>query len=155
MLEFLLKSAELNVDRYPKLKAEVEELGHKLSLALTQLPSKKEIPDLLTQISFFGRRAGLEFLLFSPLKERLQDFYAEVPVQIEVLGRYHDMARFFDRIGRYGRIINVSELNMGEPKFEGNRPLIKARYVTTAFRFLDQREIKELKKREKDKKKKR
>lgn len=153
-LEFLLKKAELNTKRFPELEAEVEELTQRLSLALAQLPGKKEIPDLLTQISFLGRRAGLESLLFSPIPERFKEFYAEVPINIEVFGQFHDMARFFDMISRLNRIVNISELNVEKPTVEENKFFITAKYTATAFRFLDEREIKEFKKREKEKKKK-
>jgi type IV pilus assembly protein PilO len=153
-LEFLLKNAELNAKRFPELEAEVEELKRKLTLALAQLPSKKEIPDLLTQISFLGRRAGLEFLLFSPTKERFKEFYAEVPVNIEVFGQFHDVARFFDMISKLNRIVNVSELNMEEPTVLEDKFFLTAKYTATAFRFLDEKEIEEMKKREEEQKKK-
>jgi type IV pilus assembly protein PilO len=59
---------------------------------------------------------GLEFLLFEPKPEIRKEFYAEIPVAINVKGGYHDMAMFFDRVARLSRIVNVKNITMGREK---------------------------------------
>ena len=60
--------------------------------------------------------AGLEFLLFEPKPEVRKEFYAEIPVAINVTGGYHDMAIFLDKIARLSRIVNVKDISMGRTK---------------------------------------
>src|SRR5207247_7089074 len=68
------------------LRKEVKDLDAKLKEAIAQLPDQKEIPDLLSTVSSLGRESGLEILLFRQKAEVLQDFYAEVPVEMLMKG---------------------------------------------------------------------
>ena len=73
------------------LGREVEELNRNFDKALAQLPDKKEIPTLLENITTTGRVANLEFLLFKPMAEVSRGFYAEVPVEVKVVGGYNNL----------------------------------------------------------------
>jgi type IV pilus assembly protein PilO len=130
------RAAAKEIDKYEKQHKEAEV---RFKLALRLLPDKKEIPGLLDGISTSGRRSGLEFLLFKPAEEALQDFYAEIPVKIELTGGYHNIAMFFDRVGRLPRIVNISDINITGLK-KGERRL-KTSCVATTYRFLDPSEI--------------
>ena len=76
------------------------------------LPEKEEIPSLLAGISQAGNDAGLEFLLFQPKPETPKDFYAEIPVDINVSGSYHQVAAFFDKVAHLPRIVNIRDIKM-------------------------------------------
>lgn len=76
------------------------------------LPEKEDIPSLLAGISQSGQDSGLEFVLFQPNAEVLQDFYAEIPVSINVTGEYHNVAAFFDRVSRLSRIVDIKDIEM-------------------------------------------
>jgi type IV pilus assembly protein PilO len=80
------------------------------------LPEKEEIPSLLTSISRSGQDVGLEFLLFEPKAEARKEFYAEIPVAMQVVGGYHDLAMFFDKVARLSRIVNIKNISMGRIK---------------------------------------
>jgi type IV pilus assembly protein PilO len=116
---------------------ELEELEGRLKLALRQLPDSKELPVLLTDITSLGKDAGLEFKRFRPQAEVVRDFYAEVPIEIEFSGGYHDIARFFDKVSRLPRIVNVSRLEMelADADLEGTRLSVKGE--ATTFRFIE------------------
>ncbi|MBI5896906.1 MAG: type 4a pilus biogenesis protein PilO, partial [Desulfobacterales bacterium] len=75
-------------------------------------PGKEEIPSLLAGISQAGKEAGLEFMLFQPKPEVPKDFYAEIPVDINVSGNYHQVAIFFDKVANLPRIVNVRDVKM-------------------------------------------
>lgn len=121
----------------PRFKAEVARLNDELSNALQELPDKKEIPSLLTNISNLGVDSGLEFIRFKPINEVPSGFYARVPVEINVKGTYHGVATFFDKVGRLSRIVNVTDVNMSGAKDEGGRVILTTSCLATTFRFIE------------------
>lgn len=125
-----------------KFRAEVKELDVKLKYALQELPDKREIPELLSSISGKARDAGLEVGLFKPKEENYREFYAEVPVQIEVSGSYHQVAAFFDEVSRIPRIVNINQIGIGNPEVSESGVKISANCVATTFRYLDETERK-------------
>jgi type IV pilus assembly protein PilO len=110
-------------------------LRKQLNEALRRLPNAKELPVLLTDITSLGKKSGLEFRSFRPQGEVDRGFYSEVPIQIELSGRFHDLGVFFDRVARLSRIVNVSELNLVVADYSGDTPTLKVRGVATTFRF--------------------
>jgi type IV pilus assembly protein PilO len=118
-------------------EAEIAEMEVKLKQALRQLPDSKELPGLLTDVTSLGKDAGLEFKAFRPHDEIGRDFYAEVPIEIEFSGDYHDIARFFDKVSKLPRIVNVSELNMEIADQKADSTRLKVRGEATTFRFID------------------
>ncbi|MEW6616182.1 MAG: type 4a pilus biogenesis protein PilO [Thermodesulfobacteriota bacterium] len=120
-----------------KFKQEVAKLNAELTMALTQLPDKKEIPSLLANISSLGREAELEFLFFKPMPEVKRDFYAEIPVDIKVLGRFHKVAAFFDKVSKLPRIVNITNLNMSNTKIPDGEDSLTVSCMATTFKFLE------------------
>jgi type IV pilus assembly protein PilO len=100
----------------PRYQAELEQTREKLHLALKQLPDKSEIPTLLENVSSLGTAAGLQFKLFKPMPEVSKNFYAEIPVDIQVEGKYRDIVTFFDTVSKMPRIVNIMNINIGTPK---------------------------------------
>lgn len=125
--------------KLPELRAQLQELNAQLAELVEKLPDGKEIPELLVQVSGLGVQTGLEFTLFKPLPEQHKEFYAEIPVEIEAVGAYHEVARFFDRVGNFPRIINISKLHMSEPKQVpgAGGVLLRASCLLTTYRSLD------------------
>lgn len=124
----------------PALRREVEQLDIKLAKVLQQLPDKREIPELLSSISGLARESGLEVALFRPNPERIKDFYAEVPVSVSVEGTYHEIATFFDEVGRLPRIVNIDQIALGTPRISPEKIVLKTDCNVTTFRFLDESE---------------
>jgi len=127
-----------------ELQETVRELGAQLKQAEAQLPDSKEIPDLLSSVSSAGRDSGLEVITFRQRQEQLKDFYAEVPVDLTGRGNYHEVATFFDRVGKLDRIVNVSDIVMQTPKREGDEMIVDTACSATTFRFLDEQERAEI-----------
>jgi len=123
-----------------KLQAERQELEAMLKEALAQLPERKEIPDLLSNISTKAREAGLEILLFRPRAENLQEFYADVPVDVVVRGGFHNVVTFFDEVGRLTRLVNINNIELKNLKVKDDQILMDASSLATTFRFLDEAE---------------
>ncbi|HPI92594.1 MAG TPA: type 4a pilus biogenesis protein PilO [Deltaproteobacteria bacterium] len=120
-------------DRYI---AELEQTRAKLYVALKQLPDKSEIPTLLENVSSLGTAAGLQFKLFKPMPEVAKNFYAEIPVDIQVEGKFRDVVTFFDSVSKMPRIVNIVNINMGKPKKDptgGMQVAISCNAVTYKF----------------------
>jgi type IV pilus assembly protein PilO len=125
-----------------KFKEEVDRLNGELKDALTQLPNEKEIPEILKSISSLGKESNLEFTLFRPKPEVPQQFYAEVPIELTVLGSYHNIGIFFDRVSKLPRIINVVDFNMTRANVKGrseSEVLVRTSCMINTYRFLEQK----------------
>jgi type IV pilus assembly protein PilO len=107
-----LQVAKRNAAQYDKFKKEMKEAETRFRMVMRSLPEKEEIPSLLTAISQSGKETGLEFLLFQPTAEKMHDFYAEIPVSIQVVGDYHNVAVFFDKVARLPRIVNIKDIQI-------------------------------------------
>jgi type IV pilus assembly protein PilO len=116
---------------------EIQGLEAQLKVALRQLPDSKELPGLLTDITTLGKKSGLEFKSFRPKGEVNRGFYAEVPIEIEFTGGYHEVATFFDRIAKLDRIVNVGDLKMNVAQENLNDTRLKVSGFATTFRFLE------------------
>ena len=92
---------------------------------------------LLTDITSLGKNAGLEFKAFRPKEEVRRDFYAEVPIDIEFTGDFHDTAAFFDEISRLPRIVNVGSLDVVISTENSLDTVLQVKGNATTFRFLD------------------
>jgi type IV pilus assembly protein PilO len=126
-----------------KFKEQVEKLNLELINALTQLPNEKEIPEILKNITSLGKESNLEFTLFRPKPEQPQQFYAKVPIELIVLGSYHNTGIFFDKVSKLPRIINVVDFNMTRAKdIKGkgeNETLVKTSCVVNTYRFIEKK----------------
>ncbi|MFI5042001.1 MAG: type 4a pilus biogenesis protein PilO [Acidimicrobiales bacterium] len=119
---------------------ELRDLTAELRRAEARLPDQREIADLLSSIAASGRQAGLDITLFRQKPEAYHDFYAEVPVQMEMRGTYHDVVTFLDRVKRLDRIVNIADIQLKKPAVNGDRVMLEAACTATTFRFLDESE---------------
>ena len=111
-LEKKLVVAKRNAADLEKFQKKMKEAEVQFKTAMRALPEREEIPSLLTSISRSGQDVGLEFLLFEPKSEIRKEFYAEIPVAMNVKGGYHDLALFFDKVARLSRIVNIRNISM-------------------------------------------
>jgi len=132
------------VANLPRLEQQLKELDGRLRQAVAQLPDQKEIPDLLSNISSKARESGLEIMIFRPRAENPQDFYSEIPVDVVVRGGFHELVAFFDEVGRLNRLVNIRNIEIRNPKVQGERVSLDATTLATTFRFLDETERKKI-----------
>jgi len=134
--------AKLEQDRQiarelPKFKAEYEKMQLQLQEALTQLPNEKEIPALLSTIASLAKEQGLDVLRFKPRAEIPKGFYAEVPVELKLVGSFHEVALFFQSVGDLPRIVNIGNLAIGGAKATDGRTDVSVECLATTFRFVE------------------
>lgn len=138
-LQSKIKEQQAIAGNLRSFQEEVGRLETQLSMLLEQLPNSAEIPSLLKSVSDLGKESGLEFLRFAPSGEVKKEFYAEIPVSISVNGDYHSFALFSDKVARYPRIVNLSNITFSSPKPSGdNLVLVTVNCTATTYRFLDQ-----------------
>jgi type IV pilus assembly protein PilO len=135
-----LKDVEQNLRAFKK---QFKETNEKFKEALKLLPDKEEIPTLLSSISNLGAQSGLEFLLFQPQREVPRNFYAEIPLKLEVTGPYHNVATFFDQVSRLSRIVSIGNVTMAEmkaAKTQADVVVLKTGCTATTYKFIEPKE---------------
>ena len=134
-LEQQLASAKRNAMQLKKSRNNMKKAEKDYRLVMKALPEKQEIPALLAGISQAGKVVDLEFLLFQPKAEIKKDFYAEIPVSIQVAGNYHNVGLFFDKVATLPRIVNIEKIKMTTLK--GGDELITSCSAVT-YKFIDE-----------------
>ena len=129
-----IRAVATNVDEFEQ---EVAELERELERALKQLPDSKQFEDLLRDISTAGKQVGVSIKSLTREPEVPHDFYAEVPFRIVIEGSYHDLARFFERVGRLPRIVNVGALRVNVSSESRSGTVLRVEGTATTFRFLN------------------
>ncbi len=135
-LQRKLSEVRLIAGNIVAFQAEIEELEIKLKKALRQLPNNKQLEILLTDISSLGKTAGVEIRSFQRQEEIFHDFYAEVPIAIQLDGEYHDIGKFFELLSGLKRIVNMGSLKIGVAKESIDSTRLKVTGVATTFRFI-------------------
>jgi type IV pilus assembly protein PilO len=99
----------VNLDELRKQKQQVQEYVNQLE---KQLPGKAEMDALLSDINQAGIGRGLQFELFKPGQIEIKEYYAELPIAIKVVGRYHDMGTFASDVANLSRIVTLHNLSI-------------------------------------------
>lgn len=134
--DFIEKTAIANdLNRFRKEK---ELLEQRLDEALAELPEQKNLDELLQLFQDRAQKAGLEINTIEPKPEQPQGFYAAIPIPMTVTGNFHEVATFFDALGRLRRIVNVSEITLDQPKEVKGKVVVNAKFQLTTFMFLEQ-----------------
>lgn len=110
-----------NLDAY---RHQLALINQQFNLLLQKLPSRAQVPGLLEDISKIGNSSGLQFKLFKPLPDVVKDFYVEIPIQMEVIGSYHQIASFISQLANLDRIISLHDFTLErvETTTEGTPP---------------------------------
>ncbi len=141
-------------DDLPRYEEELRRLQEKLNEALAKLPNKSEIAQLLIDIPNIANELNLEIVRFEPRPERKKDFVAEVPLIIEVKGPFKNIMKFFEKLGKLSRIVNIRDITFtakGETNDNG-QVIVKARFTAVTYRYLTEKEREQMKKNQKGKK---
>ncbi len=138
---FMAKKLQaIKIDAYKKQMVEIEQTFGAL---LKQLPDKSQMDGLLTDINEAGLAQGLAFEAFIPQEEVFADFYAEKPIQIKVVGRYHQLGAFATEVAKLSRIVTLNNLHIQpvgkDDKTHKDGLLMEA--VAKTYRYLDADEV--------------
>ncbi len=137
-------SQAVNLGELRKQKLQVEEYVTQLE---KQLPGKAEMDALLSDINQAGLGRGLQFELFRPGQVEVKDYYAVLPIAIRVTGRYHDIGSFAADVANLSRIVTLQNLAISRPAKDPASPLLSMEATARTYRYLDQTEVDEQRKR--------
>jgi type IV pilus assembly protein PilO len=128
-----------NLDAY---RQQLEEMKESFGAMLRQLPDRTEVASLLVDVSQTGLASGLEFELFRPTGEQLKDFYAELPIEIEVNGQYHDFGRFISGLAALPRIVTIHDVDIkplaGRAAADAGTTELGLKATVKTYRYLDE-----------------
>ena len=136
-----------NLDTHREQLAEMQEF---LKDLLRQLPGSAEIAALLVDVSQTGLATGLTFELFQPMAEISKSFYAELPIQVQVTGDYHELATFVSGLAALPRIVTVQDVaittpaDKKDPRNPTTAPIagkLSMRATVKTYRYLDDSEM--------------
>ena len=122
-----------NLDAY---KDQMQEMEVSFGALLKQLPSDTEVPGLLEDITRTGLGSGLEFEEIKLLPEAAQQFYIELPIQITVVGSYHDLATFVSGVASLPRIVTLHDFDL-VPASEDSTSKLRMSILAKTYRYND------------------
>jgi type IV pilus assembly protein PilO len=132
----VLKGRE-TAKKLPEFEAQVTDLEAKLESLKAVLPEEKDAADLLRRMQTVATQSNLTIKSFKPAPTVMQQLHAEWPIHLELEGNFNNLATFFDRVGKFTRIVNISQVDIkGKDKPEANLT-ISASCVATTFVLLD------------------
>ena len=129
------KKQSVNLDLH---KQQLREIDQSFGALLKQLPNRAQMDALLVDINQAGLGRGLLLVLFKPAGgESAKEFYAELPIQVRVVGNYHDMGAFASDLGQLSRIVTLNDVTIAPAK-DGQ---LQMDATARTFRYLDDEEV--------------
>jgi type IV pilus assembly protein PilO len=125
-----------NLEAYEQ---QLEEMRESFGAMLRQLPNKTEVADLLVDISQTGLASGLEFELFKPENENPKEFYAELPISIRVVGKFHEFGAFVSGLASLPRIVTLHNISIS--RLGKDKGLLAMNLTAKTYRYLEDSEI--------------
>jgi len=120
----------------PRFEAEVQRLREELEEALVQLPHERKLPALIEEVYDIAEGAGVDIVRLTPAGEVVRGFYAEIILSLELEGGYHNLAVFFDKLGKLERIVNIAQLSLSSPKSTERGIVLSATCNLITYRFI-------------------
>jgi type IV pilus assembly protein PilO len=129
------KKQAVNLDEH---RRQLEQINNTFGALLKQLPNRSEMGDLLVDINKAAQSRGLLVDLFKPGVEAPRDFFAELPITLQLTGSYHDIGTFAGDIAELPRIVTLNDIDIStNPK----DALLVMRTTAKTFRYLDEEEL--------------
>jgi type IV pilus assembly protein PilO len=97
------------------------------------LPAETEVAAFLSSIQTVSNVSGVDLKGWQPLDEKTEAFFSKVPMSLELSGRFQQIAKFVHEVGKLDRIINVENIQLTDPKIEGDEVKLKAKCLATTF----------------------
>lgn len=119
--------------RLPEFQAQVTDLQHRLENLKAVLPEQKDVADILRRVETLALQSHLKIQRFQPQAPKQLPMYAELPHKLVAEGTYHDLGEFFDRVSKFHRIINISEVTIKPRNEQQANATIVAEMIATTF----------------------
>jgi type IV pilus assembly protein PilO len=123
--------------KLPEFRAQVEDLEARLTNLRAVLPEEKDAGELLRRLQTVATQSNLQIKSFKPAATVTKQLHAEWPISLELDGTYHNLAIFFDRVGKFTRIVNISGVEIGNKAQPEPNANIAAKCIATTFVLLE------------------
>lgn len=134
--EYRTKVAEaVNLPELRKQKVQVEQY---VGVLEKQLPSRAEMDALLRDINNSGVGRGAQLMLFKPGNVQVKQHYVELPIEVEVVGNYHDLASFSSDLANLPRIVTLNDISITR---KAKSSTLEMKATAKTFRYLDPEEV--------------
>ncbi len=129
--------AEQDAVELATFQAEVDDLNTRLEALSVVLPEQQEVAGLLRRLSTFAAQSNLTIGAFRPQEAEIKEMHSEWPIRLQLDGTYHNLGTFFDRISKFSRIINISDVVIRAKEPPELNLTITAECTATTFVLLD------------------
>jgi type IV pilus assembly protein PilO len=138
-------TAELDSELARQRQAQASYFADRDELAMRQqrqrelnkiLPADTEAAAFLSSLQQVSNISGIDLKAWQPQEEQAKEFYAKVPMRLEISGKFHQLAKFVYEVGKLDRIINMENIELFSPKMEGDDVVLSARCLATTFHLL-------------------
>ena len=123
--------------KLPEFRSQVTDLESKLANLKAILPEEKDAADLLNRMQTVAAQSNMTIKGFKPSPTVTKQLHAEWPITLDLEGTYHNLAIFFDRVGKFTRIVNISGLDVKSRDKADSNNTITATCTATTFVLLD------------------
>ncbi len=121
---------------YQKDLAELHEREERKTEIEKVLPSEAQYPSFLSSVQSVANLSGVQLTAWNPENEVDEEFYARVPMKLQMKGKFHQIAKFFYSTAQLDRIINMEDISIRNPDVVGDEIVVECEALATAFRSL-------------------
>jgi type IV pilus assembly protein PilO len=136
-LRVSIQKASTTANQLSQFRQQVAELEARLESLKAVLPEQKDVADLLRRIQTLATQSNLTIRGFKPAPSVTKQLHAEWPIALQLDGTYHNLAMFFDRVSKFSRIINVSDITIRAKEKPEPNSTISVDCVATTFVLLE------------------
>ncbi len=133
-LQTRMQEATARNAEYVRLREELAARQGLDNANLRALPESAETASFLQQLNRLAELSGLRMRLVEPRPEEPETHYVRLPVNLQLAGRYHQLARFFHNVSRLDRTINMENIRLSDPRVEGEDVILHVDVLATTYR---------------------
>ena len=137
-LQNQIKRGEAARAQLPQFQERVAKAQQDLDKLLDILPDRRNVHELVRQVRLLAEREDFTLTRFTTGRQTQREYFNEWPITISLQGTYHNLARFFDRMSRFSRIINVDDLRIGTVRNQRPNRTIGASFVAKTFIYREE-----------------
>jgi Tfp pilus assembly protein PilO len=128
-----IRQGEAAQAQLPQFQENVAALEAQLQDLLDILPDRRNVHELIRQVRALAEREDFNLTRFTTGRQTQREYFNEWPITISLQGTYHNLARFFDRMSRFSRIINVDNLRISTVRNQRPNRTVGASFVAKTF----------------------
>ncbi|MGC8965542.1 MAG: type 4a pilus biogenesis protein PilO [Caldimicrobium sp.] len=134
-----IKKIELEIaklENFVKREKAIEEIVRNRKKFLEEikifLPTEKEIPQLIKNVSEIAKKNKLEILRFMPRQEERQNYHNVIPFDMELKGYFYDILKFLNEVEKLSRLVTLKNIEFS-PQAKEEKIIIKTSFVTYVY----------------------